>query len=219
MKPRIPERNRDLRRYVLRHRLLRIAGYLLWLAAFWGGAMVYNQSHQTYTPDRLITGWKLGVWMLAAVLIGFFLFRIGQMLFDRPFTGVVVRSSLSHTYTPSDDPGTLRSMTYDLRLNPRLIVRTDAGKKRRLRFEQKPGFYIYYYEGSQICHLSGLPYPVCNPTGHPQPPRPALEEKDPYDDLSGGVLCAACGRLNPNAASVCVRCMHTLIDPKDLWPQ
>ena len=141
MKPRIPERNRDLRRYVLRHRLLRIAGYLLWLAAFWGGAMVYNQSHQTYTPDRLITGWKLGVWMLAAVLIGFFLFRIGQMLFDRPFTGVIVRSSLSHTYTPSDDPGTLRSMTYDFRLNTRLIVRTDAGKKRRLRFEQKPGFY------------------------------------------------------------------------------
>lgn len=217
MKPIIPKRNRDLRRYVIRHRCLRLAGYLLWLFAFLFGALAYNNAHQTYPPNRLILGWKLLVWMLIALLLGFFLFRIWKLFTDRSFEGIIERSSLSHTYTPSEDPGTVRPMSYDFRLNTRLLVRTAEGKKRYIRFEQKPGFYIYYYEGSRICHFSGLPYPICNPENHPKPPRRAEGAENPFDDLSGGYLCAACGRMNSDSAGVCAGCMHSLIDPKDIW--
>ena len=43
MKPTIPERNRDLRRYVRWHRFLRLAGYLLWLGVFLLGALSYRR--------------------------------------------------------------------------------------------------------------------------------------------------------------------------------
>lgn len=213
MKPTIPERNRDLRRYVRWHRFLRLAGYLLWLGIFLLGALSYNNAHQTYPPERLMIGWRLLLWMLIGAASGFFLFRIGQMLTDRSFEGTIVRAKLSRGYTSSKDPG---SMSYDFRLHLRLLVRTADGKKRRIRIEQKPGFYIYYYEGSRICHYAGLPYPISNPENHPMPPSREGQTKPP-DDLSGGYLCAACGSLNGSLAGGCSDCRHSLIDPKDIW--
>ncbi len=219
MKRRIPNRNRDLRRYVLRRRILQLTGYALWLAAFGFGAWFYNDSHRTYPPERRIVGWRLALWMLAAAVAGFFLFRLWRFFTQRGIEGAVVESGLSHSYTASADPGAGNPVNYDFRLNTYLVIRDKKGKRRRLRFEQKSGFYLYYYEGNSVCRLSGLPYPIRDPGRICRPPvGQTAGTGRSNDDLSGGYLCAACGNLNNrNLLEPCGRCGLSLVDPAELW--
>lgn len=210
MKQGLPPRNRDLKWYTARRLLLQLTGYTLWLAAFWFGAQGYNDAHQTYPPNRRIVGWRLAIWMLAAVVIGFFLFRIWKLITQRGLEGEIVESKISHSYTSSADPGAGNSINYDFRLHTSLIIRDGRGKRHRIRFEQKQGFYLYYYEGTYVRRFSGLPYPIRWPDQNPAIP----EGKENHDDLSGGYLCAACGNLsNYRLDEPCGRCGHSLIDP------
>lgn len=218
MKLRIPERNRDVRRYVLRRRVLQLLGYALLVLAFGLGACGYNQAHQTYPPEKRILGWRLAVWMLAAVLLGFLLLRVWRIFTLRTVEGTIERSRLSHTYTSSSDPGVTSPVNYDFRLHSTLTLRDGKGRRRYLSFEQKPGFYLYYYPGTHCCRLSGLPYPICDPARRASPERRHTEgARDPFDDLSGGYVCVACGLLNPSAEGYCARCGLSIIDPRDLW--
>ncbi|MBQ7335123.1 MAG: hypothetical protein IJW92_01440 [Clostridia bacterium] len=198
-KCKIPARYRDLRRYILRKDILRTVLYVLWIAAWFCGVYFYNQSHQTYPPERLILGWKLAVWMLASLISGFFLFRIRRVLFDRTFSGEIVRSHLSHTYTASDDPGAVRSMSYDFRLKKAIRVRKSNGRIARLKFEEKNGSYLYYGDGAEIVHFHGFSYPInVDPTA-------------PH-----GYVCIACGRIHEQWQEKCEICELSLIDPKEL---
>ncbi len=211
MRIRIPKENGDLRRYVLRRRCLQMFGYLLWTAALVYGAIAYNAAHATYPPHRLILGWKLAVWIAAVLVSGFFLFRVPGMIKGRGFVGTIKRSSLAHSYTHSADPGAADPVDYDFRLHTSLVVQTEQGKRRRVRFEQKPGFYLYYYEGTRICKLSGLPYPLRDPASVTS--TEDGNRKTHGDDLSGGHLCVACGRLNRHLEQPCTGCGLSLIDP------
>lgn len=206
----IPKQNKDLRRYVLRRKWMRVLWFLLWVTVLIVGALSYNNAHQTYPPERRILGWKLALWIAAAVVSGFFLFRLYRFFTDRTFCGYIERSALSHSYSSSADPG--EAASYDFRLNTSLILRTDVGKRKRIRFEQKPGFYLYYHEGTYVCHLEGLPYPVCDPSRRTLPE--GITEKDAD---AAGYLCAACGMINPELARPCASCGHSLIDPEKLW--
>lgn len=212
--PRLSRRNRDLKIYVLRRVLLQLLGYGAWLAVFWFGAMSYNDAHQTYPPHRRMVGWRLAVLMLAAAVTGFFLFRLWRLISLRRMEGTVIDARLSRGYTASSDPGAGNPVDYDFRLYTYLVIQTPKGKQRRLRFEQKPGFYLYYYPGTYVCRLFGFSYPIRDPA------RSAAPEKkegrigqDPHDDLSAGHLCIACGYLNNRSAEEpCGRCGHSLVD-------
>ena len=217
MKKRIPKENADLRQYVLRRRILQLLAYGVWIAVFFTGALSYNAARTTYPPERLILGWRLLLWMSAGVVIGFFLFRIGRLFKLRAIEGTVERSGLSNTYEASSDPGVASSINYDFRSNTYLVIRTPSGKRRKLRFEQKQGFYLYYYEGSYLCRLSGLPYPVCDPARQCRPRRRPTEDAFHHDDPSNGYVCAACGRFSPTLHSPCPKCGHSLVDPEALF--
>ena len=199
MRQSIPKKNGDLIRYVRIRDLTRTAGFLIWLAFWLGGALSYNANHQTYPPHRLIIGWRLLLWMLAAAFIGGFLFRVWQSLFHRTRSGTVVDSLTSRGYTPSLDPKTEKKERYDFRTYTVVKLRTPKGRYCRVRFEQKDGFYPYYCTGTNVIRFHGLPYPVC--TDHTR--------QDRY-------VCAACGRLQQNLQEPCGGCGHSLIDPKDL---
>ena len=219
MKRKLPVQNRDLKGYVLRRRLFQIVGYLLWIAAFAMGAWSYNDAHQTYPPHRRIIGWKLAIWLAVAAVAGFFLLRLWRFFTLRSVEGVVVENRLSHSYTHSADPGAQNSVSYDFRLNTYLVIRDESGKRRRLRFEQKPGFYLYYYPGTRVCRFAGLPYPVRDPNSVTEAPRRKRGEGS-HDDLSEGFLCVACGFLNnPSADTPCGCCGHSLVDPKAVWDE
>ena len=193
----IPQKNKDLIRYVWFRDAKRILGFLLWVAFMIGGALSYNHNHQTYPDYRRIVGWRMALWVLIAVVTGFFLFRIWKFFTDRTLTGTVVSSTLSRSYNASNDPG--EGTDYDFRLNTYLKVRTDDGKIYRLRFEQKPGFYHYYHEGNHITHFHGLPYPVN--TDHQAP---------------HGYVCSACGAHYEQLHDRCPNCDHSMIDPRDV---
>ena len=193
---RIPKENRDLARYVLKKDLLRVIGFLLWMAIWWGGAVAYNNNHKTYPPERLMVGWRLWLWLAVAALSGFFLFRLWKFITDRTFCGTVVYSGNSRSYSPSQDPG---NSEYDFRLNTRLKIELPDGRFRRIRFEQKNGFYNYYHEGNRVLRLHGLPYPINLDT----------EAKDGY-------VCSACGTWYEKKHTRCESCNHTMIDPGKL---
>lgn len=195
----IPKHNTDLRRHVLRRDLWRIFGCLLWVSMLIGGAIAYNNNHKTYPDYRRMVGWRMALWVALAVLSGFFIFRIWKFFTDRPCTGTVVVSGLSRSYTPSPDPGAMNGVDYDFRTNTALRLRLDNGKHRRLRFEQKPGFYLYYHEGERVAKFRGLPYPI---------------NLDP--DAKSGCVCSACGTWKKEKASHCDACGRSLIDPKEL---
>lgn len=214
---RLASQNRDLLLYIRRRRAFRIVLFVAWVALLCVCALLYNRSHEVSILPRIV-GWRLAVWILAAVISGLFLFRIPGLFFDRSFEGVVVRSGLSHSYSPSADPGAGRSTSYGFRLNTVLIVRTDNGKLRRIRFEEKPGFYLYYHEGNYIRHISGLPYPIADPARMTDLP---IDGTSLDDDSTGNTvidprtayLCAACGYFS-RESTVCPHCGHSLIDPK-----
>ena len=196
--PKLPKKNRDLIRLVIRRGVLRLLGWLLWTALWIGGALSYNANHQTYPAYRLITGWKMFFLSLLATLTGFLIFRGWKFFTDRTCRGVIVTSGLSHSYSASSDPGKA-GMDYDFRINTALKLRTDDGKVRRLRFEQKNGFYHYYHEGNRIVRFHGLPYPInLDPTA------------------ANGFVCAACGFWSEQPINRCDLCHHSMIDPKEL---
>jgi hypothetical protein len=133
--------------------------------------------------------------------------------------GVILEAGIARGYTSSRDPGASNPVDYDFREYTRLVIQTPNGKRRRIRFEQKPGFYLYYYPGTYVCRLPVFPYPLRDPQRSGEPPRgeSRLGEKA-NDDLSGGYLCIACGSLNNRSLSEpCGRCGHSLVDPKEFW--
>ncbi len=198
----IPQQNKDLRRYVLRNDILRVFLYLSWVALWCFSAWFYNDRHRTYEEARKILGWKLFFLIAAAVISGFFIFRIWKFFTDRTFLGVIEGSDLSHAYSSSGDPTAIkgiRGSKSDFHLYTVLKVRLPNGKRMRIRFVQKDGFYLYYYNGQRILHFHGLPYPV----------RTQFDEDQGY-------LCAACGRIYKTHEPYCESCHHSLIDPRDL---
>jgi hypothetical protein len=220
MKRRIPRANRDVIRFVRGRRIRRLGGYTLWLLLFAFSAWFYNNSHQTYPPEKRMVGWRLALLMLAAAVVGFFIFQLWKFFSARGVEGRILRAELSHTYTTSEDPHTVKALNYDFRDHTYLIIQTDKGKKRRIRFEQKTGFYLYYYPGSYVCRFSELPYPICDPARRC---RPEGEEtsvtrvaRRHHDDLSNGRMCAVCGHLNCGD-QICSVCGLSLIDPVEIW--
>ncbi|MBQ9131579.1 MAG: hypothetical protein IJX62_03810 [Clostridia bacterium] len=195
----IPKKYKALRSYVLKKDLKRILLWLLWMALCLAGALSYNYNHQTYPPERRMVGWRMAVWILATALLGFFLFRCWEFISLRALRGTISESGLSHSYTPSATP--FFKLDFDFRTNTALRIRLANGKKKGLRFEEKDGFYYYYYEGNEILRFHGLPYPI------------NLDPAAPH-----GYLCVVCGRIHNQMQPLCDACELPLIDPKELTP-
>ena len=198
----LPARNSDLKRYVRKKDVRRVILYLIWMALWYSGAVFYNYNHQTYPPERQMVGWKLLLWMLGSALLGFFVFRIYLFFTDRTYRGVIAYSGLSQTYEASRDPGIDNAVDWDFRLNTALQVAIKGRKKnKRVHFEQKIGFYFYYYEGTEIVKLHGLPYPLAVNRFHPD---------------ARARVCLACGQVASEECTRCESCYHTLVDPATL---
>lgn len=196
---RIPMKHRDLRRYVFKKTIRRGLLFLLWLSVWFGGAMLYNLEHQTYAEERRMTGWRLVLLLSLMAVIGFFLLRLWKLWTERSVSGRILTSDLSHTYTAADAPRHAWVGTYEHRLKTSLLVRTANGKRRRIRFEQQNGSYLYYRDGAVVTRFYGLPYPV----------RIDAESADGY-------VCVACGRHTDVLTERCEACGFSLIDPRDL---
>ncbi len=217
---RIPSRNADLVRFVRRRRALRLLLFAGWFLFLTMALIYFNRTHR-YSVQSPIAGWRLWVWIGFSLLSGLVLFGMIRMFFERSFEGEILRSSLSHSYSTSQDANA-PAASYGYRLDTVLRVRTPSGKIRKLRFEQKPGFFFYYYEGNYIRYFAGLPYPIADPK---RMKAPSVQKWAADEDTTGGpavtvpqnsYLCAACGHFYPTPTR-CENCGHSLIDPKDLF--
>ncbi len=198
---RIPQGHRDLVRYVRRKQLRRGLGYLLFLGIWLFTALFYNREHATYPPERRFVGGRMALWMGIGIFIGFFLFRVYRLITQRTVAGIIESEKTSHTYAASADPGAFQPMHYAERTHVVLRIRQDDKKKRRVRFEQKTGFYQYYPQGARVVRFAELPYPV------------RLDADD-----ATGLVCAACGEWHKSEHTRCEKCGHTLLHPEELQP-
>lgn len=195
----IPERNKDLRRLVLRRRLTKAGLYLLWLAALFVGVFRFNAGHERHP----MAAWQLAIWLGGGAVVGFLLLRGWMFFTERPFVGRVTKSGLSHGIKGDD-----------FRLNTAIRVDDEAGKRHRLRFEQKAGFYLLYHEGVRVCKLPFLVYPLPDPATVPVPETASANSTD---DCASGAFCVVCGKTSAKGAEVCEACGYSLIDPAALF--
>lgn len=201
--PGIPARNPDLRRLVLRRKLTRCGLYLLWLAALLIGVLRFNSAHERHP----MAVWQLLLWLGGGAVIGFVLLRMWVFFTDRPFIGAVSRSGLSHGVKGDD-----------FRLNTAIRLTDTDGKRHRLRFEQKEGFYLLYHEGVRVCKFPFLAYPLPDPATLPHDMTASQGERTGgVDDLTRGSFCVVCGRVNPPHAPACECCGHSLINPEEVF--
>ena len=219
--PRLPSRNADLARTVRRGRALRLLLFAGWVAILTLAAVFFNNSHRGSVLP-LIVGWRMWVWVAFALLSGALLFRFFSLFSDKAFEGEIIRSSLAHTYAASEDEKNADE-TANFRVQTVLRVRCTDGKIRKLRFEQKPGFFLYYHEGNRVCKFAGLRYPLADPESLPAPPRPQKTADEDTTgktiaDLSRFSVCVFCGHFYPTP-TVCENCGHSLIDPNEVFPK
>lgn len=208
-KPHIPERNRDLHALVRRRALTRIALYLVWLAALTVGVLRYQAWH-TLRPMK---PWQTALWLCGGAVVGCFLFRVQSLFTNRTTVGRITRSGISHGVKGDD-----------FRINTVLrITDEQSGKRRRLRFEQKNGFYALYQAGTRVCKFPLLPYPLPDP----ETLSPIGEREEKADGKTnsktdqGGTLCVVCGLVSgaDPTADRCPACRHTLLNPEDVFDQ
>ena len=199
--PRIPKQNRDLQVLTIHQFSLRMLGWAAWVVLLYQGACIYNQNPRILPENKLTPIWKMSLFLGIVILCGFFIFRIWKFFIPFSFVGTVERYSHVRSSAPSHDTKH-RSNDDDFRLDTVLRIRTEKGRRRRLRFEQRNGFYQYYHEGNRIAYLRGLPYPI---------------NLDP--DGKYGYVCAACGAHSNNWQENCPSCGRSMIDPKNLNDQ
>ncbi len=197
MNTRIPVVNADLRKRVVATDTRRMIGYLLWLVLWIAGAVFFNLGHETYPEERKLLGWKLAAWIMTALILGFFLFRIYRFFTDRTVRGVILSSGLSHTYTAGQDPG-FSKKGYDFRLHIKLRILCDDGKTKRIHFEQKNNSYFCYRAGERILRFHGLPYPI-----------------NLSSAAEHGYVCPSCGRVYPSLPDRCEDCRYSVPDPEE----
>ena len=195
---RIPKGHNDLVRYARRKQWRRGLGYLIFLGLWLYTALSYNQNHMTYPPVRRCVGGRMVLWMGVGILLGFLLFRIYRFYTQRTIAGTIESDRTAHTYTSSSDPGAFQPVNYAERVHVVLRIKGDDGKTRRVRFEQKTGFYQYYRQGQRVVRLAELPYPV------------HLD-----GDKADGSVCAACGEFHQSEQPTCEKCGRTLIHPRE----
>lgn len=198
---RIPQGHRDLVRYVRRKQWRRSLGYLLFLGLWLYTALSYNREHATYPPERRFVGERMALWMGVGIVLGFFLFRIYRFLTQRSVVGTIATEKTSHTYAASSDPGAFPPMHYAERIHMVLRIKGARGKVRKVRFEQKTGFYQYYPQGARVVRFAELPYPL------------RLDA-----DETTGLVCVACGEWHRQEHTHCEKCGHTLLRPEELQP-
>lgn len=181
-----PHHTPAMRRIMHRKFALRAGGAVLWFLAWTLFCFFWGADHNEY--------FSRFNWTLLGVLIGLLgwrIFRIGAILRDRPFEGVITDIQLKYVYH-SDTPW--------LKAAPRQVpqvvaeIAVDGRESVRYHFPVKdPHPKQYYAVGDRVRHYRGLPYP---------------EKSYKPEDT---VICAACGRFSYVRHDRCEFCKMPLL--------
>lgn len=170
-KYKIPEKNRDLLRYVRNRRIKSLVGYAIYIAVFVAAYIFYINDERYMGISPLMTL----IFALIVLISGFFIFRIGKLLCDRSFTGQIRTISFSRDY----GRGMNRRASLSIDYHTYIIITTKNSKGRKKRiliplFDD--GYDGYYSEGDTVVYFGGSNYPL------------SLES-----ERKGEHICAVCG--------------------------
>ncbi len=211
-KNRIPERNRDLKRYARLKNMKYPLFFLLYAALFCGGFLYFVLNR--YDGAEPLRPWVYPVFFGVVLVSGWFVSLMNRFVGDRSLRGRIEGSR----YLRNFDRGLSRKGGFSLDdhtyLRAKVIL--PNGKRKALRIPLfEDGYDGYYREGDEIVNFRGLNYPLCL----------RAEEE-------GAHLCTVCGvrtyyqegrtihgEAQPELRDgllVCRSCKHTLINIHDL---
>ncbi len=211
-KYRIPQRNKDLKRFAFWRNmkyLLLFVGYL----CFWSFGLLFYLSRRYVGASRL-EWWVYLLFTLTMLISGWCICFMNRFIFDRSRTG-----RLSETqYTRNFDRGLSRRGKFSLDehtyIKAKLVL--PDGKTKKVKFPLfDDGYDGYYCEGDEIVKFRGLNYPL------------SLRAEE-----EGIHLCTVCGvrtfykegkaihgEAQPEIRDgllICRSCKHTMIDIHEL---
>ena len=169
----IPKENADLRKYAFWHNWWRPIAFVAYIAVLFAAfAFFVLGRHEDIEP---LKWWVYPAFTAAVLVSGWFIFNVKRFFFDRNVSGVISEMSFERNF----GRGLNRSagVTIDDHTYVRMTVKTDTGKRKRIRatlFDD--GYDGYYAEGREIIKFRGFNYPVC------------IES-----EKNGSHLCVVCG--------------------------
>lgn len=182
---RYAEKQHPLCQVVQRRIVMRILGALLWFAFWVISCTLWGQDNPYMSPFN---------WTLLGVLIGLLgwkLFRLGDLLRDKPFEGTITSMKLKYVWH-SDTPWLHTRM----QKAPQVTAIVDVGGEEPIKF-RFPVKDIhpkdYYAVGDRVRHYRALPY---------------LEKENKPEDV---VICVYCGKFSYITEDTCEVCKKTLL--------
>ena len=204
----IPEKNKDLRKYALWKNLKYLLGYLAYITVMAAAFIFFlNGRHEDAEPLH----WIVYVIYPAVILVsGWFIFFMTRFVSDKSLSGEIVEMAFLRDF----GRGINREAKFSLddHTYVKMWVKDGKGKRRRVKatlFDD--GYDGYYKEGRTLIKFRGLNYPIC-----------------PESEAEGAHLCAVCGvrtyykkgKMKDGEAMpklidgvmICRSCGHTLMD-------
>lgn len=210
-KYKIPDRNKDLRRYAVWRNLKYLLGFVAYTVVMAAAFIFFlNGRNEDLEPLRW---WVYIIYPIAVLVSGWFIFRMTRFMSDKSFSGEIVSMSFSRDFGRGINRQARFSLDYH---TYRIIsVRDGSGKKRKVKVTLfDDGYDGYFCEGRTLVQYRGLNYPMC-----------IESERD------GAHICTVCGvrtyykegKMKDGEAiptvidgmMICRSCGHTLIDFKE----
>ena len=194
----------DIRQYVRKRRLLRVALWLLCIGLF---SLAFfsswdSISESVYTEIRVVI-------FIIVLVVSIFIFRIPKLFFEKTFIGKIVWLEMIHT-TESDMPSkpTIESLYRRVWINA--VIELENGKRihkeiaskrtQRLSVPSKfqrgiVGNYLasQYCVGDTVVFISGTKF--CQV----------------YSEEKESLICVVCGEFSNSDSKKCEHCGHTIL--------
>lgn len=199
----IPKRNKDLKIYAFLANFKRIVFYLLYIAFWTAGYLVYLKRPLS-KPFGVL---PMLIFVTAVLVSGFVIFKVNKFLFDTSIRGRIESFRITRNYDRGMNRQGKTSLDQHTYIN--LYVSSGRGRQRKIKLQLfDDGYDLYYREGDNIIAFRGLNYPLCVEAGE-----------------RGERICTVCGVRKYkqvqdgrpiNASDTCECCGHSFIDIGDI---
>ena len=172
-KYKIPDKNKDLRRYAVWRDLKYLLGFLTYVAVM-AAAFIFFLARRN--EDLKPLHWCVYIIYPAAVLgSGWFIFRMTRFFRDKSFSGEIASMSFSRDFGRGINREARFSIDYHTYRT--IVVKDGRGKRRRVKVTLfDDGYDGYFEEGKTLLNYRGLNYPIC-----------------PESEAEGAHICTVCG--------------------------
>ncbi len=202
-KYRMPEGNRDLKRFAFWTNFKRIFTFIIYIAVW----VLAYRFYLMYPINKPFVWWVMLIFVLLVLVSGWIISEMSRFVLEKSLVGKIESIKLSRTYGRGMMRDGKRSIDYHTFMI--LSISDESGKKRKVRFQLfDDGYNMYYKEGKTAVFFRGLNYPLC------------LEKSESDENI-----CVVCGVRNCDIKRqdsvsekrvCCASCGKSLINVEEL---